>query len=210
MKKLLLGLFLLIISLLVISGVTIIWLAMANSLQSIVTTNITSLKQELIREDRTLSIGYYDYGVEMIGLSPAVTLSRPRIELTHQGKTYRFTAAELSFIGGFSSHREITVKAPQKIQLLTTNIQGENNLVTLKNLEGLELTLLGDPITEGSWGHHEIDNPLSGHIEIYQKNHKTGQLPYNFYPFGERKITAPFSPSLIKLISRIEQMTEGK
>lgn len=180
-----------------------IWLAQALALQNQIEDNLTLLRRDLILNDRNLSFSYQRAGVEMKGLSPAMTLVQPMLIYKKDNTEYRFTVPELSFVGGFTSNQIVSVTVSDTIQM-TEKLQEDMPINTsLIPTDSIELNLIGSEGEGHLWQQFQLASPVDGTLRLERNDEVIGRLSYQFPKFPPSAMPRQYSSSLQLVIGRI-------
>ncbi len=194
-----------VVVLLVALGVSVfVWVAMAGGLQQVVDDNLTLLKRNLILHDRELSFTYETYGVEPIGLSPAVTLSQPLLILKMEGVEYRVTAPEFSVIGSFTQLNKATLQAPEEVQVTVKKANNPPRIFKVNLPDNFAISVLAVLEESHLWEGYELSKAISGKVKVKDTNTGAQQtLNYTFPATGLKQLVPPYSKYLLPALKKV-------
>lgn len=204
MKKWILGIAAHLVLVAALGFAAFIWLAMATGLQTMVLDNLTSLKRQVILDDRALGFSYGSYGVEVKGfLQPTLTLSRVQVTLQDGATQYRLNADELSFLGSFTQLQDVALRAPQQVQL-TINTDGKppRNLM-LSLPQQPQLHLLTSGAESPAWENYAAPKIQQGVVSVTDDaTGRKAEVKYTLPPVQANTIRPPFSRALLPVLKR--------
>ncbi|MDG1287198.1 MAG: hypothetical protein P8P30_06485 [Rickettsiales bacterium] len=210
MWKWLLGILVTIILLVVLGFTVFIWIVMAGGLQQVVDDNLTMLKQNTILHDRELAFEYEEYGVERIGLSPALTLSKPVLVLRIEGVEYRMTAPEISFIGSFTQLQQVVLRAPEEVKLTVKKLDLPPHVFKVNLPDNIQISLSTEPAKSQFWERYQLPEAITGTLKITDLNNGTEHsLNYDFPATKRERLILPYSVKLLPVVKRISALAEA-
>lgn len=93
-----------------LAGAVLIWDATADATMSVIMANTRYIERQMPFDYDTLIVGSHF-------LKPKIIMTNPSLRFTTPQAKYRLVAAQVEFVGSFSSLGEYTIKLPKKFML---------------------------------------------------------------------------------------------